>query len=83
MPIAAASGPATESAKGPYGSPYGSNQFPTEVIIGALVPPVLLGLLASRLVADAVIQAGLISEQFYRGERLPTLNVSVSETESK
>lgn len=79
MPIAAASGPATESAKGPYGS----NQFPTEVIIGALVPPVLLGLLASRLVADAVIQAGLISEQFYRGERLPTLNVSVSETESK
>jgi hypothetical protein len=57
--------------------------LPSELIIGVLVPPVLLGLLASRVLADAVTQVGLVSEQLYRGERLPTLNVSDPETDDK
>lgn len=57
--------------------------LPSELVIGALVPPVLLGLLASRALADVVTQVGLVSEQLYRGERLPTLNVSDPETDDK
>jgi hypothetical protein len=54
--------------------------LPAAWVISALVPPVLLGILVSRLLADAMTQAGLVSEQFYRGERLPTLNMPATET---
>jgi hypothetical protein len=49
--------------------------LPTEVLLGLLVPPVLLGLFAARLVADGLTQVGLASEQLFSGERLPNLNV--------
>ena len=77
MSIAAAvPGPAPDQPKGLHLS----KELPTELVIGALVPPVLLGLLASRLAADVMTQVGLISEQIYRGERLPTLNVMATKT---
>lgn len=49
-------------------------------MIGALVPPVLLSLLAARAMADGWIQLGLVSEQIFRGERLPNLNMSMAQT---
>jgi hypothetical protein len=63
--------------------PHPFQGIPSELAIGALVPPVLLGLLAARMLSDVMTQAGLMSEQLYRGERLPTLNVSASETEDE
>jgi hypothetical protein len=67
----------------PHPSPGVANarpRFPSELVIGALVPPVLLGLFISRALAEAMTQAGLVSEQYYRGERLPTLNMPATAT---
>jgi hypothetical protein len=55
---------------------------PTELLIGALVPPVLLGILAGRMLADGLTQMGLASEQLFAGERLPNLNLATPPVES-
>lgn len=55
----------------PFSSSYGS-----ELLIGLLVPPVLGGILIAQGLADGLIQAGLVSEQIFRGERLPNLNMA-------
>lgn len=47
----------------------------TEVMVGLLVPPVLIGITVARALADGLTQAGLSSEQFFAGERLPNLNM--------
>lgn len=47
----------------------------TEVMVGLLVPPVLVGIAVARALADGLAQAGLASEQLFAGERLPTLNM--------
>ena len=51
-----------------------SNRSP-ELLIGLLVPPVLLGILTARALADGLTQVGLASEQWFAGERLPNLNI--------
>jgi hypothetical protein len=48
---------------------------PADLLVGALVPPVLIGLLAARAISQALTQAGLISEQLLQGQRLPNLNI--------
>jgi hypothetical protein len=48
----------------------------TDWLLGLLVPPVLLGIVATRALADGLTQAGLVSEQIFAGERLPNLNLS-------
>ncbi|MFH7242865.1 MAG: hypothetical protein ACHWZW_08450 [Spirulina sp.] len=53
--------------------------YPSQILIGALVPPVLLGLITARLVADGFRQAGLIGEQLLQGQRLPHLHVHAQE----
>lgn len=50
-------------------------QRSTDLLIGLLVPPVLVGLLTARLMADGLTQAGLVSEQLLQGQRLPHLNI--------
>ncbi|MGB6016936.1 MAG: hypothetical protein WBG32_19540 [Nodosilinea sp.] len=47
----------------------------TEVMVGLLVPPVLIGIAVARALADGLTQAGLSSEQLFAGERLPNLNM--------
>jgi hypothetical protein len=54
----------------------GRASFSTDICIGLLVPPVLLGVLTARLLADALTEVGLVSEQVFSGERLPHLNVA-------
>ncbi|MBD2427462.1 hypothetical protein [Phormidium sp. FACHB-1136] len=49
--------------------------FTTHLLVGSLVPPVLLGLIAARIVADGFRQAGLVGEQLLQGQRLPHLHV--------
>lgn len=46
-----------------------------EVAVGLLVPPVLLGILATRALADGLTQLGLVSEQLFAGDRLPNLHM--------
>ncbi|MBE9138980.1 hypothetical protein IQ254_17580 [Nodosilinea sp. LEGE 07088] len=53
---------------------YSMGQY-TDIMVGLLVPPLLLGLLVGRALADGLTQAGLASEQIFAGERLPNLNV--------
>jgi hypothetical protein len=48
----------------------------SELLIGLLVPAVLLGTLGAKALADVMVQLGRVSEQLYRGERLPTLHIS-------
>ena len=47
----------------------------TEVMVGLLVPPVLIGIAVGRALANGLTQAGLSSEQLFAGERLPNLNM--------
>ena len=49
--------------------------YRTHLLIGGLIPPVLLGLLAARLVADGFRQAGHLGEQLLQGQRLPHLQM--------
>lgn len=49
--------------------------YRTQLLLGGLVPPVLLGLLAARLVAHGFRQAGHLGEQLLQGQRLPHLQV--------
>jgi hypothetical protein len=52
----------------------------SEIVIGLLAPLILLGILGNKALADLMIRLGWVSEQLYRGERLPTLNISDSST---
>lgn len=47
----------------------------TDLLIGLLVPPVLGGVVVAQALTDGLVQAGLVSEQLFRGERLPTLHM--------
>lgn len=51
------------------------NRQSAEVAVGLLVPPVLLGILVTRALADGLTQLGLVSEQLFSGDRLPNLNM--------
>lgn len=73
--FASSDSPDVSIANAPGAVPHRLTGLPSELMIGALVPPVLLAILVSRALADAMTQVGLMSEQFYRGERLPTLNM--------
>lgn len=47
----------------------------TDILIAALAPAYLLGLLASRTLGDGLDQLGYLSEQILQGRRLPVLNI--------
>ena len=51
------------------------NRQSAEVVVGLLVPPMLLGILVTRALADGLTQLGLVSEQLFSGDRLPNLNM--------
>jgi|GEM_PF-2297651 len=65
-------------------APKDSQQFPavsrrmnklgaSSMVISLLTGPLLVTLMGARAVADALTQAGIASEEFFRGERLPNL----------
>lgn len=51
----------------------------SDLLISVLMPPVLVTLLGGRAIADILRQLGQISEQLYRGERLPALTIPTSD----
>ncbi|MEM6835904.1 MAG: hypothetical protein AAF609_03530 [Cyanobacteria bacterium P01_C01_bin.120] len=48
----------------------------SSVVISLLTGPLLVTLMACRTFADALTQAGIASEELFRGERLPNLQTS-------
>lgn len=51
---------------------------PSDLIISALTLPILAGILGAQAAVDLLRQLGLISEELFRGERLPTLSMTIS-----
>lgn len=47
----------------------------SDVAIGLMTGSLLLGLVGARAIANGVTQAGIASEELFRGERLPTLPI--------
>lgn len=48
---------------------------PCEMILAVSTLPAILSLLAMRTLADAAIGIGQASEEIFRGDRLPVLNI--------
>lgn len=48
---------------------------PTNILLSFVTSPFLLGLIAAKSLADTVIEMGEASEELFRGDRLPILNV--------
>ncbi|MEL6763960.1 MAG: hypothetical protein AAFO87_09895, partial [Cyanobacteria bacterium J06607_6] len=44
------------------------------VVVSMVTGPFLLGLIGARAIADGLTELGLISEEVFRGERLPILH---------
>ena len=49
---------------------------PSKVFISLATTPILLGLVLGRSLAETIQQVGLASEEIFRGDRLPVLNVT-------
>lgn len=60
-------------------SPTASTRKPSrssaEALLSFATVPLLIGLVAGKALAEVVQEIGLLSEEVFRGDRLPTLNV--------
>ena len=45
-----------------------------DMVVSMMTAPLLLGLVTGRAIADGLTQLGTVSEELFRGERLPTLS---------
>jgi hypothetical protein len=52
-----------------------------EWLVGVATVPVLAGLLTGRAIIGWMVQLGVASEEFFRGERLPVLKVPLDPSE--
>lgn len=48
------------------------------VVLSIVTGPFLLGLISARMAAESLTQLGQASEEFFRGERLPSLTTFFS-----
>jgi hypothetical protein len=49
---------------------------PTDLWLSLLTPPLLVGIIGLRTLADTLQQLGLASEELFRGDRLPSLSIA-------
>lgn len=56
-------------------TPMNSEPSPTQLLVSIATVPLLLGLLARQALMKASDELGQLSEEVFRGERLPILNV--------
>lgn len=55
---------------------------PVDLLISLVTPPLLLGILSSHAAALALHQLGQVSEELFRGDRLPVLGrLDITETD--
>ena len=45
-----------------------------ELLLSLATPPLLIALVGSKVLAEAVRELGLLSEEIFRGDRLPALH---------
>lgn len=50
-----------------------------EILVGLAVVPVLVGMIGVRAIADGLQELGSLSEEIFRGDRLPVLDISNSQ----
>jgi hypothetical protein len=48
-------------------------------LLSLTVPPMLLGIIAARAIARSIEELGQWSEEVFRGDHLPTLDVSIAD----
>lgn len=48
----------------------------TDLWLSLLTPPLLVGMVGLRTLADVLQQLGLASEELFRGDRLPSLTIA-------
>jgi hypothetical protein len=53
----------------------------SELILSAATVPVLLGIVGGRLAAEIMVSLGQASEELFRGDRLPVLQVSMTDSD--
>jgi hypothetical protein len=51
-----------------------------EILVGLAMVPMLMGMVGVRAIADGLQELGALSEEIFRGDRLPVLDVSNSQT---
>lgn len=56
-----------------------SSMIDPEILVGLAVVPVLVGMVGVRAIADGLRDLGSLSEEIFRGDRLPILDVSNSQ----
>ncbi|WP_228035492.1 hypothetical protein [Oculatella sp. LEGE 06141] len=56
-------------------------KVPSEILLSLATPPVLLFLLGSKAVAELAQELGQASEEIFRGDRLPVLNLPPRSTD--
>jgi hypothetical protein len=54
-------------------------KFPVDVALSLAIPPMLMGLMGAKLLAEVMLSLGQTSEEVFRGDRLPVLNVPTSD----
>lgn len=52
------------------------SKIPSELLLSLATVPTLLFLLGSKALSELITDLGLVSEEVFRGDRLPTLNLS-------
>ena len=50
--------------------------IPSEIALSAATVPVLVGLVSAQVIASAIAEIGAMSEELFRGDRLPILDFS-------
>jgi hypothetical protein len=50
----------------------------SDLMIGLATAPLLLGVLGGKVLSDILCELGQASEEIFRGDRLPILNLSTS-----
>lgn len=58
-----------------------TTQFATRLLLSASTAPLLLFLVGSRTLITVLQELGQTSEEVFRGDRLPILNISAQQSE--
>ncbi|MBD2258539.1 hypothetical protein [Pseudanabaena sp. FACHB-2040] len=64
-----------DSSRSPASPPAAASLKPADLWLSLLTPPLLVGIVGIRSLADALQQVGLASEELFRGDRLPSLTI--------
>jgi hypothetical protein len=59
--------------------PSTAPKFSVDIALSLAVPPMLVGLMGAKLMADLMLSVGQASEEIFRGDRLPVLKVPMSD----